>query len=59
MMYKMLLEGCAIDAAIQKDDCGGMLPYLQVATGVRLMVRAEDRQKAEEILNRLEVAIPV
>jgi len=50
MMAKMLLEGSGIKAEIRKDDCGGMRPYLQAATGVQLRVRDEDREKALEVL---------
>jgi len=53
-MAKMALEGSGIDAMIRKDDCGGMRPYLQVATGVQLLVRQEDAERAEEILKKSE-----
>ncbi len=50
MMDKMLLEGSGIKAEIKKDDCGGMRPYLQATTGVHLMVRDEDGDKALDVL---------
>jgi hypothetical protein len=46
------IEG--IEAHIQKDDCGGAYPSLQMARGVRLVVRAEDVEDAERILNEME-----
>ncbi len=43
-----------IRAFIWKDDCGGMRPWLQPRTGVRLAVLEDDRAAAEEILRDLE-----
>ena len=51
----MLLEGSGIDATIQKDDCGGMRPYLQIMTGVQLLVAQEDAERAMEILKETEI----
>ncbi len=50
-MDKALLEGFGLQAIIQKDDCGGMRPHLQMSTGVRLLIRREDKDKAEAILS--------
>ncbi len=44
------LESLGIDTFITKDDCGGMRPWLQPITGVRLMVRQSDAQRAKDIL---------
>jgi hypothetical protein len=44
-----------IEAHIQKDDCGGAYPALQMSGGVRLLVKPEDLENAEKILNELEV----
>jgi hypothetical protein len=44
-----------IEAHIQKDDCGGAYPSLQMSRGVRLLVKPEDLEDAERILNELEV----
>jgi hypothetical protein len=46
----MKLGMAGIDALIAKDDCGGMRPYLQTTTGVRLMVRTKDAETAESLL---------
>ena len=43
-----------IEAYIQKDDCGGAYPSLQMAGGVRLLVKPEDLEDAREILNEME-----
>ncbi|MDD3552610.1 MAG: hypothetical protein PHH39_10680 [Methanothrix soehngenii] len=51
----MLLEGSGVEAIIQKDDCGGMRPYLQVMTGVQLLVAKEDVERAMEILKGTEI----
>ena len=49
-LARMRLEADGIDAFIIKDDCGGMLPFFQAITGVRLMVRAEDADQAARLL---------
>ena len=43
-----------IEAYIQKDDCGGAYPSLHISTGVRLLVKPEDMEDAEKILNQME-----
>ena len=43
-----------IEARIQKDDCGGAYPSLQMCGGVRLLVKPEDLKDAEKILNKME-----
>ncbi len=43
-----------IEAHIQKDDCGGAYPSLQISRGVRLLVKPKDMEDAEKILNELE-----
>ncbi len=43
-----------IEAHIQKDDCGGAYPSLQMCGGVRLLVNHEDLEDAEKILNEME-----
>jgi hypothetical protein len=44
-----------IEAHIQKDDCGGAYPSLQVSGGVRLLVKPEDLADAEKILDGMDV----
>jgi len=43
-----------IEAHIQKDDCGGAYPSLQMCGGVRLLVKPEDLEDAEKILHEME-----
>ena len=43
-----------IEVQIQKDDCGGAYPALQMSGGVRLLVKPEHLEKAERILDRME-----
>jgi hypothetical protein len=52
-MARMVLEANGIEAFISKDDCGGMRPYLQPVTGVRLLVRTSDEKAAAEILKQV------
>ncbi|MGO9117437.1 MAG: putative signal transducing protein [Desulfomonilaceae bacterium] len=49
---RLRFEG--IEAHIQKDDCGGAYPSLQMCGGVRLLIKAEDLEYAERILNEME-----
>ncbi len=55
-LAKMLLEGSGIAAIIEKDDCGGMNPFLQPVTGVRLVVREADAERAENVLQEASAA---
>lgn len=48
------LESQGIGALVQKDDCGGVYPPLQMTRGVRLRVRPEDLNVAKAILDRTE-----
>ena len=45
------LEAAQIDAVVRSDDAGGLHPGMWTASGVRVLVRAEDSQRAEEILS--------
>lgn len=44
------LEASGISASIMKDDGGGMLPSLQNAEGVQLIVAENQKEKAMKIL---------
>ncbi|MGO9119223.1 MAG: putative signal transducing protein [Desulfomonilaceae bacterium] len=48
------LSAQGIETDIQKDDVGGAYPALQMSTGVRLLVKPEDREAAEKILGEIE-----
>lgn len=43
------VEAAGVDAMLSRDDCGGMRPHLWLG-GIRLLVRREDKSRAEEIL---------
>ena len=45
------LEAADIDAMITADDAGGQQPGLLMGKGVRVLVRAEDAERAREILS--------
>jgi hypothetical protein len=47
---KSALDSFGIQCMISRDDCGGQRPHLTAAAGVRLMVRAEDAQRAADVL---------
>jgi hypothetical protein len=44
------LEAAEIEAIVTADDAGGLQPQLWVGEGVRVLVRAEDAERAREIL---------
>lgn len=45
------LEAAEIEAIVTADDAGGLQPGLWVGEGVRVLVRAEDAERAKEILS--------
>ena len=49
-LARMRLEASGIESFITSDDCGGMLPFLQSATGVRLSVGEPDAESAARVL---------
>ena len=46
------LEAADIDAMVTADDAGGLQPGLWVGEGVRVLVRAEDAERAKKILGQ-------
>ena len=48
---KSALEAAQIDSMIKADDCGGVRPGLWMS-GVELIVRAEDAERANEVLGQ-------
>jgi len=50
---KGLLAENGIEALISRDDCGGMMPNLQLLNGVRLFVLPKDVEKSENLLKML------
>jgi len=53
-MARARLESNGIYAFVSKDDCGGMRPYMQLATGIRLMLQKGDAEAAAAILRAPE-----
>ncbi|VGO17914.1 hypothetical protein PDESU_06516 [Pontiella desulfatans] len=49
-MVVMELQAGGIDAVLQKDDCGGMRPFITSERGIEVLVPAADLQRAREIL---------
>lgn len=47
---KMLLEGSGVPSFLRADDSGGWRPYMTIAIGVRLVVRAADFERANAVL---------
>ena len=48
------LEAENIAAFVWKDDCGGWRPWWQPIAGVRLAVREDQAEEADQLLNQLE-----
>ena len=44
------LTAFGIESTLSHDDCGGLRPHLNLAGGIRLMVRPADKSVAEETL---------
>ena len=45
-----MLEAHGIAAAVSADDAGGFDPQLQVTQGVRVMVAADDAERARQLI---------
>lgn len=45
------LNACGIEAFIQKDDCGGTNPVMNLILGVHIMVQKNDYEEALAIIN--------
>ena len=49
------LEANGIECLIQGDDCGGMLAPLDLMEGVKLVVAADQEQRARDLLAGVDV----
>ena len=47
---KSALEAFDIECLLTSDDCGGQRPSLTFSEGIKLFVRSEDTEKAEDVL---------
>lgn len=54
IFVRTMLQSEGIEAMIIKDDAGGMEPQFQLTQGVRVMVRAEDLERARELIAEIE-----
>ena len=48
------LEAASIESIVQADDAGGVMPFMQVTRGVKLLVREADEERAKEVLDSSE-----
>lgn len=48
------LEQAGIRAMLTADDVGGVVPTLHVFQGIRLLIKASDRARAEQVLREIE-----
>lgn len=51
-LARTALEAAGVDCMVRADDCGGLRPHLWMG-GVELLVRDEDRERAEEVLGSI------
>lgn len=49
---KSFLESEGITTLIRADDQGGMMPQMAFTEGVKLLVKQEDAEKAQELLDK-------
>jgi hypothetical protein len=47
---KGALTAFGIECLLSHDDCGGQRPHLNMGGGIRLLVRPDDAERAEEAL---------
>ncbi len=52
-LAKSALEGAGIESIVSGDDCGGM-DKMMTSHGIKVMVRAEDAERAREWLQSRE-----
>jgi hypothetical protein len=50
LVAKSALRSFGIEALLSSDDCGGQRPQWTFANGIRLMVRPEDANAANDVL---------
>jgi hypothetical protein len=49
-LAKAILEANGIEAAVLRDDAGGMIPAMSLMSDIRLVVAPEDAEAAREVL---------
>jgi hypothetical protein len=48
---KAKLESAGIRSFLSGDDCGGLRPAMSFTNGIKLIVRADDAERANKILS--------
>lgn len=44
------LEAAGIDSIVRSDDCAGLRPHMSMTSGVELLVREQDADRAADVL---------
>jgi len=50
-LAKAILAANGIEAAVLRDDAGGMIPAMSLMSEIRLVVAPEDAEAAREVLD--------
>jgi hypothetical protein len=51
-LARSALEAAGLESMVAADDGGGTRPHMALTGGVRLLVRAEDAERAREVLDK-------
>ena len=51
-LIKSQLEALEIPCYLKTDDGGGTMPHLTLTTGIQIMVREKDANRAKEVLEK-------
>lgn len=52
------LEARGLEALIESDNCGGMRPHFDYSVGVKVLVREQQLEQAQELLRAAFVPVP-
>lgn len=55
-IIKGFLQENQVEAYIQKDDCGGMEPQLQITEGIKVLVPSDLYRKAKTLINAYQTS---
>ncbi|MCG8338837.1 MAG: DUF2007 domain-containing protein [Proteobacteria bacterium] len=55
-IIKGLLQENQVEAYIQKDDCGGMEPQLQITEGIKVLVPSDQYQAAKTLIEAYQTS---
>ena len=51
---KSALAAFGIECILSRDNCGGQRVHMNMGEGIRLIVRSEDAERAEDVLTSAE-----